>query len=223
MAKSNKMLSQTAYQYILDLIMTKQLLPKDKVAESSVAKQFQISRTPVRDAMQQLANEGLLEIFPNRYVQVKEYSMDDIIEIGVLRLALDTLSVKLASLFGSRVDFMKLDDIATQCEKASLEGDDQQKRELDCKFHMTLAEITGNELLIKFQKELYLRIQYIMLCYPNTIERETEHLRQHHKIAQALINNNLDLALELIVDHLSSFYNLSSKYPEDFFRSTSRE
>lgn len=218
MAKSNTLLRQTAYEYILDLIMTQQLLPKDRVPEAAVAQKFQISRTPVRDAMQQLANEGLLEIFPNRFVQVKEYSADEIIDIGALRLAMDTLSVKLASLFGSRADFMKLDEIANECEEASRRGDAKLRRELDYKFHMFLAEISGNSLLIKFQKELYLRIQYILLCYPNTAERETEHIGQHHQIAQALISNDVDEALRLIREHLSSFYNLGTKFPKDFFQ-----
>lgn len=217
MAKTNKMLSQTAYQYILDLIMTKQLLPNDRVPEAAVAQKFQISRTPVRDAMQQLANEGLLEIFPNRFVQVKEYTPEEVIDIGALRLAMDTLSVKLASLFGSRADFLRLDEIAAECEKASRAGDEQLRRELDCKFHLTLTEITGNAILIKFQKELYQRIQYIMLCHPNTVEREEAHIHQHHQIAQALIDNNTDEALDLIRDHLTSFYNLGTKYPKDFF------
>ncbi len=217
MAKTNTLLRQTAYDYILDLIMTQQLAPNDRVPEAAVAQKFQISRTPVRDAMQQLANEGLLEIFPNRFVQVKSYSDDEIVEIGFLRLAMDTLSVKLASLFGSRADFLKLDEIAAKCEEASLKGDSKLRRELDCKFHLFLAEISGNSLLIKFQKELYLRVQYILLCYPNTTELETEHIGQHHQIAQALIDNNIDEALRLIREHLTSFYNLSSKFPKDFF------
>ena len=125
MAKTNTLLRQTAYDYILDLIMTRQLLPGDKVPEAAVAQKFQISRTPVRDAMQQLANEGLLEIFPNRFVRVKSYEEDDILEIGALRLAMDTLSIKLASLFGSRADFMRLDEIAAACEEASRSDDHQ--------------------------------------------------------------------------------------------------
>lgn len=218
MAKTNTLLRQTAYAYILDLIMTKQLLPGDKVPEAAVAQKFQISRTPVRDAMQQLANEGLLEIFPNRFVQVKTYTEDDIVEIGALRLAMDTLSVKLASLFGSRADFMKLDEIAADCEDASRREDHPSRRELDCRFHMYLAELAGNSLLMKFQKELYLRVQYIMLCYPNSVEREIQHIHQHHQIAQALIDNDVDEALRLITDHLTSFYNLEARYPRDFFR-----
>lgn len=219
MSKSSTMLSQTVYEYILDLIMTKQLLPNDRVPEAAVSQKFQISRTPVRSAMQQLANEGLLEIFPNRYVQVKEYTEEEVIDIGALRLAMDTLSVRLASLFGSRADFLQLDEIATECEEAARNGDSKRRRELDCKFHMMLAQISGNTLLIKFQKELYLRIQYIMLCHPNPIEREEEHIHQHHQIAQALIDNNTSEALELIRSHLTSFYNLGTKYPKDFFES----
>lgn len=219
MAKTNAMLGQTVYQYILDLIMAKELLPGDKVPETKVAQKFQISRTPVRDAIQQLANQGLLEIFPNRFVQVKEYSMEDVTEIGTLRLAMDTLSVKLASLFGSRADFLKLADLASQCEEAYLKDNLTLKRELDCKFHMALAEISGNELLIKFQRELYLRVQYIMLCYPKTVESELEHIRQHHTIAEALMHNDVQLAHSLIVEHLTSFYNLREKYPSDFFSS----
>ena len=52
MAKSNAMLSQTVYQHILNLIMTRELLPGDKIPETKVAQEFNISRTPVRDAIQ---------------------------------------------------------------------------------------------------------------------------------------------------------------------------
>lgn len=217
MSKSNKMLSQQAYQYILDLIMTQQLRPNDKVPESMIAQEFQSSRTPVRDAIQKLANEGLLEIFPKRFVRLKEYSSDEIIDVGTLRLTLDMISIKLASLFGSRADFMKLDEIASQCEEAYIQNNQNLKRELDCKFHRFISEITGNTFLIKFQNELYLQVQYIMLFYPNSIEWSEEHVKQHHLIANTLMENNMERALELIVDHLTAFYNLGAKYPENFF------
>ncbi len=217
MSKSNNMLSQKAYQYILDLIMTQQLRPNDKVPETMIAQEFQSSRTPVRDAIQKLANEGLLEIFPNRFVRLKEYSPKEITDVGTLRLTLDIMSIKLASLFGSRAEFMKLDGIAARCEEAYVQDNHALKRELDCQFHKYISEITKNEFLIKFQNELYLQVQYIMLNYPNTVEWSEEHVKQHHLIAQALIDNNIAFALKLIVGHLSEFYNLNSQYPENFF------
>lgn len=217
MSKSTTMLSDTAYQYILDLIMSRQLLPGDKIPETRIAQEFQISRTPVRDAMQRLANEGILEIYPNRFAQVKEYSMEEVTEIGTLRLAMDGMAIKLASLFGSRSDFLKLADLAKQCEEAYARNDLAAKNELDCKFHLTLAEITRNDLLTKFQKELYMRIQYIMLCYPHSVEFESEHIQEHSAIAEALIQGDAQKAHAIITEHISEFYGLREKYPADFF------
>ena len=217
MSKNSTMLSQTAYQYILDLIMSQELLPGDKIPETRIAQEFQISRTPVRDAMQKLANEGILEIFPNRFAQVKKYTMAQITEIGTLRLALDGMAIKLAGLFGSRSDFLKLADLASQCEDAYKRNDMAAKSELDCKFHQTLAEISRNELLIKFQKELYTRIRYIMLCYPHSVEFESEHIHEHAVIADALLRGDHQLAHTIITEHISSFYGLRDKYPADFF------
>lgn len=217
MSKNSTGLSEPVYKHILELIMTKELLPGDRIPETKIAQEFNISRTPVRDAMRQLANEGLIEIFPNRYAQVKLYNKESIAEIGTLRVALDSLSVKLAALFGSRADFLHLAALAKECEDAYKQKNSVLKKRLDCDFHLALAQISNNELLIKYQKELYLRIQYIMTCHPNTVDNEIRHIKQHYEIADALINNNERLATSIIVDHLTSFYNLKDKYPDDFF------
>jgi len=216
MAKNSVGLSEPVYKHILQLIMTQELLPGERIPETMIAQSFKISRTPVRDAMRQLANDGLIDIFPNRYAQVKKYSKDSIMEIGTLRVALDSLSVKLASLFGSRADFLHLEDLARQCEDAYKRKDSVLKKQLDCDFHLALAEISQNELLIKYQKELYLRVQYIMVCYPNTVDNEKLHIKQHYEIVETLFNHDAPDA-SIAVDHLISFYNLKDQYPVGFF------
>lgn len=214
----NKGLGKPTYDHILNLIMSGQLKPGEKIPETKIAEEFKTSRTPVRDAMRQLANDGLLEIFPRRFAQVKEYTPEMITEIGTLRISLDTLSIKLALLFGSRIDFLELLDLAKQCEQAHRDGNFMQKRHLDCDFHMKLAEISKNELLIKFQKELYLRVQFILLTYPNSVIDEESHIKHHYQIAQALIDNDAEAAISLITTHLSEFYNLKEKFPASFFQ-----
>lgn len=214
----NKGLGKPTYDHILNLIMSGQLKPGEKIPETKIAEKFKTSRTPVRDAMRQLANDGLLEIYPRRFAQVKEYTPEMITEIGALRISLDTLSIKLALLFGSHIDFLELLDLAKQCEQAHLDGNAMLKRHLDCDFHMRLAEISKNELLIKFQKELYLRVQFILLTYPNPVVNEEAHIKHHYQIAQALIDNDATSAITLITTHLSEFYNLKEKFPESFFQ-----
>lgn len=218
MSKRNVGLSEPAYKHILELIMTKRLMPGDRIPETRIAEEFNISRTPVRDAMRQLSNEGLIEIFPNRFAQVKVYGDDAIQEIGTVRVALDTMSVKLAGLYGSRADFLHLLELAEQCSEAFAQGDSEKRRVYDSNYHLELARIAGNSLLYKFQKELQLRVQFIQLHHPNPVENETLHLRQHKEIAEALMEHDEKRALSLICSHLTSFYNLKQTYPENFFQ-----
>lgn len=217
MAKSSKFLSQPAYDYLLDLIFTKKLLPGDKIPEKIVAEKFNMSRTPVRDAMRQLANEGLITIYPNRFAQVSEFTPEVIMQIGTLRLSMDTLAIKLAMLFGSQADFLELKKIALECDEAYQEKNNPDRIKLDSDFHMKLAEISKNTLLIKFQTEINLRVRFAILHYPNSIKNEEKHISQHVEIADAMLEHNEDKALGLIIEHLSSFYNLGNNYPESFF------
>jgi DNA-binding GntR family transcriptional regulator len=219
MSKSSSTLSQPAYDYLLDLIMTKQLMPGEKIPENKIAELFGISRTPVRDAMRQLANEGLIVIFPNRFAQVAEFNIEAIREIGVLRISLDTLAIKLALLFGSQSDFLNLRKLAAACDEALQSNDFIKRTKLDTDFHMELAQISHNSLLIKFQKELNLRVQFIILHYSKSVNNEQQHINQHVQLADALLAHDEQLALALIVDHLTSFYNLGDIYPADFFNS----
>lgn len=217
MAKSATSLSQPAYDYLLDLILTKQLLPGDKIPEKKVADKFGISRTPVRDAMKQLANEGLITIFPNRFAQVSEYNEEIIHQIGTLRLSMDTLAIKLSLLFGSQSEFIELKKLAEECEVAYKSHDLIERIKLDSDFHMKLAEISKNSLLIKFQTEINLRVRFTILHYPNSINNEKKHIGQHVELAETMMQHDEEKALRLIVEHLSSFYNLKETYPESFF------
>jgi len=217
MPKTSTGLSQPAYEYLLQLIMNRELLPGDRIPETKIAKDFNISRTPVRDAMRQLANEGLLDIIPNRYAEVKVYSPEEITAIGTVRIALDTMSVKLATLFGSRSDFLRLETIAKECAMAREQEDLEHRRQLDTEFHMALAEISGNSLLIKYQKEIYLRVQYIMTFRPpnEDIMQNSDH--QHLDIVRALMDNDPVRASNIIIDHLKEYYELQDYFPDNFF------
>lgn len=220
MSKRNVKLSEPAYQHILTMIMSKQLMPGDRIPEARIAEEFNISRTPVRDAMQRLSNEGLIDIFPNRFAQVHTYSESEIQEIGILRVTFDTMAVKLAGLYGSRADFLQLQELAEQCCDAGASGDMVKRREYDSAFHSQLARITGNSLLLKFHSELQLRVQFIQLHHPSPVECEVRHLQQHKEIAEALMAHDEKKALDLICDHLITFYELKENYPENFFHIT---
>jgi DNA-binding GntR family transcriptional regulator len=218
MSKISASYGQSTYEYILNLIMTRQLMPGERVPELRIARELGISRTPVRDAMRQLANEGLIEIFPNRFAQVAQYDPDAIQDIGVLRIAVDTMAVKLASLYGSQADFLQLRQIAQNCHDAMEAGEVKLRRKYDSDFHLKLSTISKNELLAKFQKELYMRVQFFILHHHNPADNEKKQLKQHFEIVDALMAHDEAAAVAIICDHLSSFYNMRDRFPQDFFK-----
>lgn len=216
MAKTNSN-SHPAYEHLLEMILNRHLMPGERIPEVKISQELGISRTPVRDAMRRLANEGLIEIYPNRFAKVAEYSEDSIRDIGVVRIALDTMAIRLASMFSSRVDFLRLKEIAQKCYDAMKAGNKKLRWEYDSQYHMELANMSRNDLLIKFQKELYLRVRFIMLHHPNPVENENRHLEQHLELADALMEHDDKRALAIITDHLTSFYNLRGRFPGNFF------
>lgn len=222
MSKSANGVTHPAYEHLLEMILNRQLMPGDRIPEVKISQELGISRTPVRDAMRRLANEGLIEIYPNRFAKVAEYSEESIRDIGVLRIALDTMAIRLAAMFSSQADCLRLKDTAQKCFDAMKEGNKRLRWLYDSEFHMELATMSRNELLVKFQKELYLRVRYIMLHHPNPVENERRHLRQHLELADALMDRDEKSAQEIIVDHLTSFYNLRGRFPDTFFAGLSQ-
>lgn len=217
MSKIRNSLSQPAYEYLLGRIMRKEMMPGMHISELSIADELGISRTPVRDALRRLANEGLVTIYPNRFVKVSEYSDEDFFNIGTMRIAMETMSVKLASFYGSMADFMRLQEIAVQCYDAILSNDEEGARLLDAGFHMEMARLTNNVLLMKFHEELYLRVEFILLHTVDMVRVENEHMRQHLDIVDAMIKQDIERACFLVQEQLSSFYRLRKRFPEKLF------
>lgn len=217
MAKETSGLSETVYQHLLNQIFSNQLKPGEKIAELKIAAQFSTSRTPIREALRKLQSQGLVNIYPNRHAEVASFTKKEIQDIGTLRISLDLLSVKLASLYGSRADFMRLKELADACLNAYYQNDGYTRRKLDSDFHMELCRITQNETLYKIQCDLSLKIQFILLHNEFAIENEEDHLKQHLTIVEHMIKGEAQDAAQCCVKHLSEFYRLDQNLPEDFF------
>lgn len=119
MQKKGNGLSLTVYEYLKDMILNMKLVPGEKVPESKIAEHFGISRTPIREAMRRLENEGLIEIYPNRFAQIATFSTDYVQQLGIVRLELEKLAVQLAIFYGCNADFMKLRTVADRCYEAA--------------------------------------------------------------------------------------------------------
>lgn len=215
---SGNNLSEPVYEHLVEMILTLKLKPGEKVPEAKIAKQFGISRTPIREALRKLSNDGLINIYPNRFAEVVTYDDEYIRHIGELRIAIDQMAIKLAIHYGSNADFMKLTQFADECSQAAKEENQPKRIKADIDFHMELARISRNQLIQKLQKELNLQIEFILACKYINVDDAFMKSKAHYEIIDALIERDEERAVKIAVSHLVEFYSLEDIYPAGFFQ-----
>lgn len=208
--QSSASLTEPVYEYILDMILNMELKPGERVPEVAIAKKLGVSRTPVRNALKQLENEGLAVIHPNRFVQVASYDDETIQNLGIMRIAIDCMAVRLAIFRGSNEDFQHLRALAETCGAADENTDRLERIRNDYLFHLQLGIIAKNPILEKYQSQ-FLRQMEVMLSY-RFVEAITASVT-HVMIADAIESRDEELAVRLTATHLAEFYHLTDSLP----------
>lgn len=210
-------LGEVVYEHLVEMLLTQQLKPGDRVPENKIAMQFGISRTPIREALRHLANEGVINIYPNRFAEVVAIDDDYINQLGQARIAIDSMLTKLAIYYGSNADFARLRQLADICTEATKTGDHILRTKTDMDFHMELAAISRNQLLIKYQSEISLRVKLLVVWKYLKVDTAYDLSLSHQALVDALIARDEERAVRIAVDHLVSFYSLDNYFPPGFF------
>ncbi len=213
-------LSEPVYEHLIEMILSLKLKPGEKIPEAKIAKQFGISRTPIREALRRLSNDGLIRIYPNRFAEVVTFNDEYIRQIGEARIALDQMAIKLAIHYGSNADFLRLHQLADECSLAAREGDQPKRIKADIDFHMELARISQNQVIEKIQRELSLQIEFILACKYINLDDSYMKSQAHYEIADALMARDEERAVRAAIEHLVEFYSFNGTYPEGFFTRT---
>lgn len=203
-----KNLSVEAYEHIKQMILHLEIKPGERIPEEKIASQLGSSRTPIREALRKLSNEGLVYLYPKRFAEVAHYDKDSIRQIGALRLSQDLLSAQLALHYGSNADFAYLRSLADKCEEGARIGNIYDRIRLDCEFHLGIAQISGNQMLIKYQNELYMRIHLIQISKYSGIEESLMQIQHHHSIVDSLTVRDFDKTKKIICNHLQNFFDI---------------
>lgn len=190
------------------MIFRLELLPGARIPELQISAKLSISRTPIHDALRQLASEGLVTIGINRGAQVACFSDDEIREIGEIRLLQDILSAQLAAYYGSASDFDQLYRLADVCEEVSAKGDIYGRIRTDCDFHLAISKISGNSRLIKQQYAIYQQIHLIQISKYTDVEHSLIQIHHHKPIVSAIRNGDLEEVRSLICQHCKDFYRI---------------
>jgi len=144
----NTRLSDLVYEALLDAIISARLAPGAIVSEVSLAKQLQVSRTPVHDALRQLAKDGLVDQQAGRRAVIRMFSKDDVHDIFEMRKLLEGESTRRAA---SRIDTATIAHLRSVGEKLKTHPQTPDFlthwADFDAEFHEAIAQASGSKRL----------------------------------------------------------------------------
>ncbi|KAM3098653.1 GntR family transcriptional regulator [Phormidesmis sp. 146-35] len=201
-------LQEQTYQALRSAILAGELVPGARLVETQLAKQLEVSRTPIREALRQLQQADLAMPDANGTLRVATFSQSDATQLYDCRIALEQLSVVGACQNATQQHFEELDVLVMQAEKMveskRSHFNNYQLLDLDYQFHRLLAKSSGNLWLMSlldqvFDKMALLRIQ-TMQNNPQVLEIRIE----HRHIFEAIVQRNAEAAIGAIGQHLAA-------------------
>ena len=199
------------YQIICDWIITGVLKPGEKILDTELAAHFNVSRTPVREAIQMLERQKLVCVIPSRGTVVTEMDVNDI-EKAYLPLAeIQGLAAEIACQKLTAGDLAEMDQILAKFAVACKENDVDTAIALDNGFHKLILRAADNEYISEFSETLILHIQRIKYHYFHYDPLRKTSLAQHRQIFEAFQAYDGMLAHQRMREHWLFVMNRSLK------------
>ncbi len=195
-------LREVVYESIRKAILTEKLHPGERLMENMIATKLGVSRTPVREAIRMLSDEGLVLIIPRRGAQVASISRKELDDVLEIRESLEALAIGRAC---ERITDAMLDELSEAQEyfrSMTADGELTELARADEDFHAVIYRAAGNRrldsIISNLREQMYrFRLEY--LKKPGICE---ELVAEHDAIIEAVRQRNKKLAERLITVHV---------------------
>ncbi len=195
-------LREVICESLRNAIKNGKLKPGERLMEVQLAEELGISRTPVREAIRKLEQEGYVIMLPRRGTYVSSVSVHDVQEIFEIRTALEKLSTGLAARRIENEELEQLQKLLTKIEGYIEKHDIDNIVKTDIEFHDLLYKVSRNERLsgiISNLKEQLSRFRTLSMSYPGRLE---ETLEEHREMVEAIASGDVEAAREAAERHM---------------------
>lgn len=172
-----------------------------RLDERQIAEQLGISRTPIREALARLAQDGLVEIQPRKGVFVVRKSLDEILEMVVTWAALESMAARLAAERASEKELRDLRMFAMMHSPDAARADLSEYSEANIQFHQRILELSGCSLLKATADGLFEHMHAARRRAMGESDRAKRSVVDHMGIIEALEARDSDLAGQLVREH----------------------
>lgn len=199
-------LRDLAYERIKLAIRQGALQPGEPISETRLSRLLGISRTPVREALQTLAQEGLVQIIPGRAVMVAAPTIDDTLNAIQVRLIVEPEVVKMATDAISAADLERLWAAMQRMEEAVSNGDRATWSEADTIFHEVISAACPNRLLGDLALQFRHRVSFVAVDAKTAPDRLANCTAEHRIILERMTERDAAGAREAMSDHIHKLW-----------------
>lgn len=198
-------------------IVTGKSLPNEHLVEADLARLLNTNRANIRTALVVLEGEGLVTREPNRGARVRLVSSSEALEVALVRLALETLSARIAAENSTPAYVERLERIVDAMKDRFAADDYLGMSELNGELHETIAEMARNKTLVRILANLkhqLVRVQYRTVLMPGRAEGS---LKEHVQIVAAIAARDPDKAADAMSLHLRNVYDNLQRFLKSGF------
>ncbi|MDV2301819.1 GntR family transcriptional regulator [Vibrio cholerae] len=198
--------SENLTEYLIEAIVEGQLAPGSKISEPELAKQFQVSRGPLREALMRVEGLGLIERIPHIGARVIQLSPVKLVELYAVREALEGMAARLAARNITEIELAGLESLLSthSTHIDQVEGASYFHQQGDFDFHYRIIQASRNQQLIGLLcDELYHLLRMYRYQSPRSHSRPVEALEEHKFILRAIRQRDEELAEMLMRRHIA--------------------
>ncbi|ENM5911795.1 GntR family transcriptional regulator [Vibrio mimicus] len=198
--------SENLTEYLIEAIVEGELAPGSKISEPELAKRFQVSRGPLREALMRVEGLGLIERIPHIGARVTQLSPTKLVELYAVREALEGMAARLAARNITEIELAGLESLLSthSTHIDQVEGASYFHQQGDFDFHYRIIQASRNQQLIGLLcDELYHLLRMYRYQSPRSHSRPVEALEEHKFILRAIRQRDEELAEMLMRRHIA--------------------
>ncbi len=205
--EKNKLMSEKVYDTLKQMIIDGVIKPGERIIETEYSNKFQISRTPIREAIRMLELEGLVESQTTGGVIVKTLTREEISEIYKIRIALESLIIEEIIKKINNQDIKKLEKVLKNTKKAFEVKDIEKVFSLFTEFNQILYDIASLPKVTGMINNINLYLKRFRKLSIDNPSRKEEAFEDHVQILEAIKNKELSTAISINRMHLEKSMN----------------
>lgn len=193
-----------AYEHLKRLILTGGLAPGEELREGALTESSGFGRTPVREALRRLVQEGFVEVRPRQGYRVSVVTLASVRDLFEMRLLLEPAAAELAATRASQEDLAALHDLAHESYVPGDPHSYERFLERNREFHVSVAKAAGNERLASTLRVLLEEMQRLFFISLSSDGTAVELVHEHHELHDALLARDATRARQVVIDQIEA-------------------